>query len=54
MLGIRVVAEGVETAQQRALLETLGCDAAQGYHFFPPLPPDELPAVLRARLAAAP
>jgi diguanylate cyclase (GGDEF)-like protein len=37
-LDLRVVAEGVETAEQRAALAEMGCDAAQGYHFFPPMP----------------
>jgi diguanylate cyclase (GGDEF)-like protein len=46
-LGIAVVAEGVETAQQAALLVELGCDAAQGYHFHRPMPPPEIPEVLR-------
>ncbi len=32
-LDIRVVAEGVETAAQRAALLELGCDAGQGFHF---------------------
>ncbi|GIH08236.1 hypothetical protein Rhe02_63030 [Rhizocola hellebori] len=32
-LDIRVVAEGVETAQQRAALVELGCHAGQGFHF---------------------
>jgi EAL domain-containing protein (putative c-di-GMP-specific phosphodiesterase class I) len=34
---MQVVAEGVETAEQRALLESLGCDAGQGYLFSKPL-----------------
>ena len=46
-LGIRVVGEGVEEAQQAEMLEVLGCDFAQGYHFSPPLELDELVALLR-------
>jgi diguanylate cyclase len=36
-LDLRVVAEGVATAMQRATLVSLGCHAGQGAHFFPPL-----------------
>ncbi|GGK05193.1 hypothetical protein GCM10010123_38800 [Pilimelia anulata] len=46
-LGLRVVAEGVETADQRAALVELGCTTAQGYHFFRPMPPDKVLGVLR-------
>ena len=49
-LGLRVVAEGVETADQRAALAELGCTAAQGYHFFQPMPADKIVAVLRSLL----
>lgn len=45
-LGLRVVAEGVETAEQRSALAELGCTAAQGYHFFKPMPADKIGAVL--------
>jgi diguanylate cyclase (GGDEF)-like protein len=44
--GLRTVAEGVESESQRALLRALGCTTAQGYLFAPPLPPDELTALL--------
>jgi diguanylate cyclase (GGDEF)-like protein/PAS domain S-box-containing protein len=39
-LGLRTVAEGVETEAQRAALAALGCAAAQGYLFSRPLAPD--------------
>ncbi|MCX5069325.1 bifunctional diguanylate cyclase/phosphodiesterase [Micromonospora lupini] len=45
-LGLRVVAEGVETAEQRLALAELGCTSAQGYHFFKPMPADKIGAVL--------
>jgi predicted signal transduction protein with EAL and GGDEF domain len=41
-LGLRVVAEGVETAEQRERLGALGCTAAQGFHFAEPIPADVL------------
>ncbi|WP_341721139.1 bifunctional diguanylate cyclase/phosphodiesterase [Micromonospora sp. FIMYZ51] len=47
-LGLRVVAEGVETAAQRSALVELGCTAAQGYHFFKPMPADKIAAVLNS------
>jgi EAL domain-containing protein (putative c-di-GMP-specific phosphodiesterase class I) len=36
-LGCRVVAEGVETAQQFEFLRAEGCDEGQGFHFSPPV-----------------
>jgi EAL domain-containing protein (putative c-di-GMP-specific phosphodiesterase class I) len=42
-LDMEVVAEGVETAEQLALLIELGCDIAQGYYFSRPVPPSSLP-----------
>ncbi|WP_319462132.1 bifunctional diguanylate cyclase/phosphodiesterase [Micromonospora sp. RTP1Z1] len=53
-LGLRVVAEGVETAEQRNALAELGCTAAQGYHFFKPMPADKIGAVLGSLLDTAP
>lgn len=37
-LDLKVVAEGVETAEQLAMLRTLGCQYAQGYYLARPLP----------------
>jgi diguanylate cyclase (GGDEF)-like protein/PAS domain S-box-containing protein len=37
VMGVRVVAEGVETEEQRRLVISLGCDAAQGYLFARPV-----------------
>ena len=45
-LGLEVIAEGVESEGQAALLKEMGCDLAQGYHFARPLPSHEIPAVL--------
>jgi len=41
-LGLRVVAEGVETLRQMEVLHRLGCGVMQGFLFSRPLVPDEL------------
>lgn len=50
-LGMRIVAEGVETQEQLAALEELGCDLAQGYLFARALPADEMTTMLDAQAA---
>lgn len=47
-LGMRVVAEGVETAAQLALLRKLGADEMQGYYFSRPLAPADCAALLQS------
>jgi diguanylate cyclase (GGDEF)-like protein/PAS domain S-box-containing protein len=41
-LGLQMVAEGVETPGQAAILEKMGCHYLQGYHIARPILPDEL------------
>lgn len=42
-LGLRVVAEGIETREQRDLLVAMGCDVGQGWLFGRPVPIEQLP-----------
>ncbi|MFC7276814.1 EAL domain-containing protein [Paractinoplanes rhizophilus] len=53
-LGVRVVAEGVETTEQRAALIELRCPNAQGYHFCKPMPADRIVQALTQLADAAP
>ena len=52
-LHLRVVAEGVETADQLDFLRAHGCDLAQGYFFSAPLPADDFLRLLDRRRAAS-
>jgi diguanylate cyclase (GGDEF)-like protein len=47
VLGMTVVAEGVETAQQHAQVEALGCDGSQGFYFARPMSADDLADLMR-------
>ena len=46
-LGLEVVAEGVETAEQLAFLAKLDCEEYQGYYFSRPVPADEFTRLFR-------
>ncbi len=43
----RSLVEGVETAEQVALLRELGVDFLQGFYFSPPVPQDEFVALIQ-------
>ncbi|MGP0058252.1 MAG: EAL domain-containing protein [Beijerinckiaceae bacterium] len=47
-LGIVVVAEGIETAEQKAYLMSIGCRIGQGYYLGPPLPADRASTLLQS------
>jgi len=47
-LGLRVVAEGVETDEELQVLRRLGCDFVQGYLFSRPMPVEQCDEFLRS------
>ena len=48
-MNLRVIAEGVETAEQAERLADSGCDYLQGYHFGRPMPADQIAAFVQER-----
>jgi sensor c-di-GMP phosphodiesterase-like protein len=49
VLQLQVIAEGIETAEQREHLQRLGCTHAQGFLFAKPMPVDAILDALRAQ-----
>jgi diguanylate cyclase (GGDEF)-like protein/PAS domain S-box-containing protein len=47
LLGIDMIAEGVETEQQLELLKSWGCRSAQGFYFAKPMPTEDVTPLLR-------
>ena len=47
-LGLRVIAEGVETEEQLAFLRSFGCEEIQGYYYSRPLPEDDFAKFLQS------
>ena len=48
-LGLKVIAEGVETERQRDLLAAYGCDYAQGFLYSKAVPSEQFEALLQER-----
>ncbi len=53
-LGLKIVAEGIETEQQRQFLRTAGCHYLQGHLFAKALPPEQVLALLEKESALLP
>jgi diguanylate cyclase (GGDEF)-like protein len=53
-LHLKVIAEGVETADQLAYLARRGCDQIQGYLFSKPIPADDFARLVRSHRAGGP
>jgi predicted signal transduction protein with EAL and GGDEF domain len=51
-LSLGIIAEGVETVEQRDMLIHLGCNNMQGYLYSRPIPPDQLAALIAEQQSA--
>jgi diguanylate cyclase (GGDEF)-like protein/PAS domain S-box-containing protein len=51
-LGLKAIAEGVETHEQLDILKEAGCDYGQGFLFSPPLPPEQFEKMLPSSTAS--
>ena len=49
IMGLNIVAEGVETKEQLKFLKELGCEYAQGYYFAKPMPFEEFISFLKQK-----
>jgi len=52
-LGLKTIAEGVETSEQAEMLSGFGCDQAQGFLYARPEPPEEIELLLSRQTASA-
>jgi EAL domain-containing protein (putative c-di-GMP-specific phosphodiesterase class I) len=52
-LGLTVVAEGVESAEQLSFLSNNACDEMQGFYFNKPVSPEELSKLMREHVPVA-
>ncbi|WP_068083581.1 EAL domain-containing protein [Polycladidibacter stylochi] len=53
MLGLKVIAEGVESEKQARILKKMNCEYAQGFYFAKPLAPEFIPDMIGQKLPLA-
>ena len=51
-LSVNVIAEGVENEQQAELMRSAGCGEIQGFHFYRPMPADEVSLLVATALSS--